>query len=262
MKAPAASDALAGRAILVTRPVARAARLAALVREAGGDPVLFPTLEIVSISKNSDSSTQIDDRNVIDADLLVFVSPTAVEHAVAVFDALLPESVKVAAVGHATARALQARGVARVIAPEDGADSEALAALPDMQQLAGRRVLIVRGEGGRPWLADTLRARGATVEYLECYRRVRPDVDAAPLAARVIAGDIAAATITSREALDNLLAMLPAEARAAVLATPMFVVHPRLAGHARALGAREVVVTGAGDDAMVRELQAFFAKVA
>jgi uroporphyrinogen-III synthase len=257
-----ASTGLAGKAILITRPAARAARLAALVREAGAEPVLFPTLEILSISENSDLSQSGKSINVIEADIIVFVSPTAVEHGRAVFDAWLPEAVKVAAVGHATARALHTLGVANVIAPADGADSEALAALPEMQQVAGKRVLIVRGEGGRPWLADTLRARCAAVEYLECYRRVRPETDAAPLAARIVSGGIAALTITSREALDNLLAMLPADARASALGVPVFVVHPRLADHARALGARAVFVTGAGDEAMIAELQSFFAKVA
>ena len=256
------STGLAGKAILITRPVARAARLAALVREAGGEPVLFPTLEILSFSKDSPLLKHDDSMNVIEADILVFVSPTAVEHGRAVFDALLPVSVKVAAVGHATARALHALGLTNVITPGDGADSEALAALPDMQQVAGRRILIVRGEGGRPWLAETLRARGATVDYLECYRRVRPEADAAPLAARIVSGGIAALTITSREALDNLLAMLPAEARAELHSVPIFVVHPRLAAHACALGWHGAFVTGAGDEAMIAELQSFFAKVA
>jgi len=252
---------LAGRAILITRPVARAARLAALVREAGGEPVLFPTLGILSISNDSHLLKHDGNVNIIESDILIFVSPTAVEQGRAVLEALLPVSVKVAAVGHATARALQALGLAGVIAPADAADSEALAALPEMQQVEGKRILIIRGEGGRAWLADTLRARGAVVEHLECYRRVRPEVDAAPLAARILNGDIAALTITSREALDNLLAMLPANARMPMLALPMFVVHPRLAVHARALGAREVHVAGAGDDAMIAELQSFFAKV-
>lgn len=256
------SSGLAGKAILITRPAARAARLAALVREAGGDPVLFPALEILSISNNSDRYKHGNNENVIESDFLVFVSPTAVEHGRVVFDAWLPESVKVAAVGHATARALQELGVADVIVPAEGADSEALAALPELQQVAGKRILIVRGEGGRAWLADTLRARGAAVEYLECYRRVRPDADPAPLAARILNRDIAATTITSREALDNLLAMLPADVGTALLSAPVFVVHPRLAAHARALGAREVRVAGAGDEAMIAELQSFFAKVA
>lgn len=253
---------IAGKAILITRPVARAARLAALVREAGGEPVLFPTLQILSTSNESHLLKHDNKVNIIEADVLVFVSPTAVEYGRAVLDALLPVSVKVAAVGHATARALQALGLAGVIAPADAADSEALAALPEMHQVKGKRILIIRGEGGRAWLADTLRARGAVVEYLECYRRVRPQVDAGPLAARIMKGEIAALTITSREALDNLLAMLPENVRAPLLALPMFVVHPRLAAHARALGAHGIHVAGAGDDAMIAELQSFFAKVA
>lgn len=250
---------LGGRGILVTRPVARAAHLADCIRRAGGDPVLFPTLEIVSILENLSFSMKYTDNNIIKCDLLIFVSPTAVEHGLAPFRACWPAGLVVAAVGAGTARALREHGVAAVLAPAQGGDSEALAALPELQHVAGKRIVIVRGQGGREWLAATLRARGAQVDYLECYRRVCPTTDAAALVARWNAGGVAAVTMTSRQALDNLFAMLPAGAHALARATPLFAVHPRIAAQACALGVVQIVTTGPGDAAIVSGLQSFFA---
>ena len=262
---------LAGRGIVVTRPVARAARLARMITAAGGEPVLFPTLKILSINKGVHFQMDLSERNVIKPyhpDMLVFISPTAAEQGFDAVAAVLQAqpAPMFAAVGAATARALQAcvgAGVA-VLVPQGGSDSESLAALPEFQadDVSGKRILIVRGEGGRDWLRDTLLARGARVDYLECYRRVRPEGDPAPLLARWRNGGIAAVTVNSREALDNLMAMLPREARELVLATPLFAAHPRIAEHARVCGMQQVFATGAGDEAMVGELQGFFATVA
>ncbi len=269
-----ASDApvLRGRAILVTRPAAQAARLCRLVAAAGGDAVAFPTVEILSIWKDSQAQAQLSKNNLISVQMLVFVSPTAVAEGLAALTAggtdvaRLTAHLQVAAVGRGTAAALARHGVNPVIVPAEGADSEALAALPELQAaaVAGRSILIVRGEGGREWLADTLRARGARVEVAECYRRVTPQPEAAllqALAARWCAGGIAAATVHSRGALDNLLALLPTAARAEVLRTPLFASHPRIAEHARVLGLQQVHVAGPGDDEMMAGITAFFAKV-
>src|SRR6185295_12379471 len=100
-----------------------------------------------------------------------------------------------------------------VIAPQSGADSEALLAAPELADVTGKRVLIVRGEGGRALLGNMLAARGATVNYAECYRRVRPVADAAPLIADWQRGLIHAVTVSSAEGLDNLLAMTGSEGR-------------------------------------------------
>ncbi|WP_296815495.1 uroporphyrinogen-III synthase [Thiobacillus sp.] len=71
------------------------------------------------------------------------------------------------------------QGVEDVVTP-DGQDSEAVLALPQLQAVAGRQVVIVRGVGGRALMADTLRARGADVHFMECYRRTCPHADPAP----------------------------------------------------------------------------------
>jgi uroporphyrinogen-III synthase len=107
-------------------------------------------------------------------------------------------------------------------------------------------------------LGNTLAARGAAVEYAECYRRSRPAADAAPLIERWKRGEVDAVTLSSAEGFDNLLAMTAAAGKAFLAATPLFVPHPRIASHVRMRVQSEVVVAGPGDDELVERLVAYF----
>ncbi|HET7200296.1 MAG TPA: uroporphyrinogen-III synthase, partial [Burkholderiales bacterium] len=140
-------------------------------------------------------------------------------------------------------------------------DSEALAALPEFRSLRGTSVVIFRGQGGRDWLRIELEARGARVEYAECYRRARPDGDASALLARWQTGGIEAVSITSAEGLANFFPMLGSSGGEYLRATPVFVPHPRIERAARELRVREIVVTGPGDERTIAEMMAFFARV-
>jgi len=166
---------------------------------------------------------------------------------------------RAAAVGGGTAAALRARGIEQVLVPPVGGDSESLLALPAMQQVSGQRVLVFRGVGGREQLADTLRARGAHVEYVECYRRVRTQADPEPLRARLRRGELDAITAASGEALANLLELTGAELAPKLVALPVFVTHANIGQAARRLGFRCVQVTPASDDGLLQGMMAFFA---
>ena len=238
---------LGGRGVLVTRPAGVAAALAERIERAGGRAILFPTIEIAGLPRPSAFN------RLADFALAIFISPTAVERALAMVDGW-PPTLPVAAVGQGTKRALEGAGLANVVAPREGADSESLLAAAELERFSGRRVLIVRGAGGREMLAQGLAARGCEVELAECYRRVRPGTDAAPLLADWRAGKVHAVTAFSSEALDNLAAMV-GEAR--LRGTPLFVSHPRIAERAARRGL-EAVVGGPGDDAMVERLVAYF----
>jgi uroporphyrinogen-III synthase len=172
-----------------------------------------------------------------------------------------PDRLRVAAIGAGTAKALEERGFHAVIAPAGETDSEALAGLPELQDLRDRPVVIFRGQGGREWLRARLEERGARVEYAECYRRTRPDADPGGLLARWQRGGIEAVSITSAEGLENFLEMLGPAGGEYLRATPVFVPHPRIATAAERSGVREVIVTEGGDDRTVAEMAAFFARV-
>ncbi len=239
---------LAGRGIVVTRPRELAEPFARLLERRGARAFVFPAIEIQPLPAPA-ALAQLADFNIA-----VFISPSAVRVSLPAISPW-PRGVTAAAVGSGTRRELERAGVAPVIAPSVGADTEALAALPEMEDLRGKRVLIVRGEGGRALLGETLAARGARVEYAECYRRVRPGTDAAPLLASWRAGQVHAVTLSSAEALDNFIAMTGPQLSAAL---PLFVPHQRVSAHARSRGLRELVVAGAGDDEMIERLVAYF----
>jgi uroporphyrinogen-III synthase len=243
LKRSLASDSLRGRGILVTRPGERAGNLARLIDGAGGRAYLFPAIDIQDLPPPRELE-QLDK-----FDLAVFVSPTAVSKIMAHL-AAWPSAVRAAAVGGGTRRELERRGVASVIAPQVGADSEALLALPEMRQVAGKRIVIFRGEGGRELLGDTLRSRGAEVAYAESYRRTRPTRQ------RLWKEDeIDAVTVSSSQGLANLFEVLNG---AFLRARPLFVPHSRVAGSARERGVQEVVVAGPSDEQVLEALVAYF----
>jgi len=162
----------------------------------------------------------------------------------------LPPNLRIATVGQGSAKALRELGITNVIAPTERFDSEGLLALPELQDVAGWRVMIFRGDGGRELLGDTLRARGAIVEYASCYVRSKPNQDAGTL----LAAKPDAITVTSSEALGYLWQMLDENARKILRNTPLFVPHARIAGLAREQGWLQVQVTATGDDGMLTAL--------
>lgn len=251
-------SALAGKGILVTRPREQAEPLLARLQAVGARAIAFPAIEIAPPLDRARLDGLID--RLADFDWVIFISPTAVSRFYAALgERALPTVLRIAAVGEASARALQRRGVDGVVFPEDNADSEALLALPAMQAVQGQKILIVRGEGGREVLAETLRARSAQVEYAECYRRLRPAADGGPILAEFRRGGIDAITATSGEGVSNLFALLGPEGEGFLCDMPWFVPHVRIAAAARVLGAQRVAVSAPGDEGLLTTLEEWFA---
>ncbi|HYH41559.1 MAG TPA: uroporphyrinogen-III synthase [Burkholderiales bacterium] len=249
---------LQGRRVVVTRPARQAALLADLISRDGGQAILFPVIEILDIEDRAALNAIID--NLEAYGLAIFVSPNAVDKGLEAIHARrrLPPALRVAAIGRGSARTLRKCGVSAVIAPEAGADSESLLALPELSNIAGQRIVIFRGVGGRELLRDTLAARGARVDYAECYLRTKPAGDTAALTQGWARGEIDALVVTSSEGLRNLHAMLRATDREHLARTPLFVPHPRIAETARELGLEKAIVTQTGDEGLVAGLAMYF----
>lgn len=250
---------LAGRHVVVTRPAGQAAHFATALREAGAVPVLFPVLEIRDIEDNApllDAAIRLESY-----DLAVFVSPNAVQMALDIILArrAWPSGLRVATIGKSSERELARRGIHDVISPPLRFDSEALLELPELIDVAGRRVIVFRGDGGRELLGDTLKARGASVDYLSCYRRGRPQLDPAPLLKLWEQGRLDAVTLTSSEGLRNFADMVGRLGQAWLRKTPAFVPHARIAKQAQALGLAHVIPTGPGDEGLMAGLVQYFA---
>lgn len=250
---------LAGRTIVVTRPRAQAAPLAAAIAALGGTPLLFPLLEIAPAADPRPLAAAVE--RLADYAIAVFISPNAVDHALPAILARgpWPAGLLPAAVGQGTVRALAAQGVGGCIAPQERFDSEALLDLPELaaERIAGRRIAIFRGDGGRELLAETLRARGAAVDCVTCYRRSGPAAGVDLLLAAWRAGRLDALTVSSSEGLRHLLELLDDEGRSYLARTPLFVPHARIAESAAALGLHQIILTAAADDGLVAGLRAY-----
>lgn len=150
----------------VTRSQPGADRQAGELRSEGYDVLVAPVLQIVPTDERPPRELP---------DIVIFVSEQAVRHC---GELDFCRQADIFAVGARTREALAERG-ADAVSPEQ-ATSEGLLALPELQQLDNRIVLIVSGEGGRSLLRDVLGERGARVLVFRCYRRrvVTPlDVD-------------------------------------------------------------------------------------
>lgn len=241
---------LAGVGVLVTRPARQAAGLAQKLAALGATPVVFPA--IVILPPADEAALARAQAGLDRYDFAVFVSGNAVEYGVG-DAAAWPARLVAFAPGPGTAEALASVGVADVRMPTTTHDSAGLLALPEFADVAGRRVAIFRGSGGRDELGDTLRARGAQVDYIECYRRARPGAGAAGLDEAFRDGRIDAVTISSSEGLDNLWAIVTEPTRVAWRGRTTFVPHPRIAARARELGLA-VVATASTDAGLIAGL--------
>lgn len=246
----------ASPSVLVTRPSPQGEALCTRLTAAGFPAQHLPTLRIEPVP-----ALALDTLDALArADWVIFISRNAVEHALALLGErqhLLLKGAALAAVGPATAQALRQHGLTVACSPGDGYTSEALLAQPELRRLEHAEVVIVRGVGGRELLAQTLRGRGARVRYAEVYRRALPP--AAP--AQALSAWLAAARriliITSREGLDNLLALAPPKALSAVRSAAVIVVSERLQALARTLGFDAVhVARGPDDQALLSAVRA------
>lgn len=243
--------------VLVTRPVHQAGPLCELIEQAGGQAVRFPVLAVEPLPESAPLAAILAQLDRYD--LAIFISHNAVRFGIAAAarHGGIPATLRLAAVGEGSRRELERQlGRAVDLAPQGRFDSEALLALPPLQQVAGQAILIVRGAGGRELLAATLRQRGARVDYAEVYRRLRPRRPEPQTLAAWRAGGVNIITVTSNEGLQNLYEMVGVAARDWLLDMPLLVVSERSAALARELGFRQppLVAASASEPSIVETL--------
>ena len=238
----------------MTRPAHQAENLSRLIEERGGVAVRFPTLAIVALDDFSGIQSTL--AHVDKYQWLVFISANAVTMYGYYSDSDKmgkSKSVRIAAIGKATAQALVLAGLPVDLVPEAGYNSEALLAMPKMQQMNGQRCLIVRGEGGRDELAVTLRSRGANVEYLDVYKRTIPVIDTSQVNLLIAQDKLDVITVTSGEGLKNLLIMLEEKIHQRLFEVSLVVVSDRIREIAADIGFKRIAVTDSPSDVAILE---------
>jgi len=246
---------LHGLSVLVTRPADQAGPLCDMIEAAHGRPLRFPAMEIVVV-EDLQAAREIQ-HEVGRSDLLIFISVNAIVYAFPLLPDELPLDLQIAAIGGATAASLEEHGLPATLVPEQCFDSEGLLALDALADMRGRRVVIVRGRGGRELLKQELEKRGAQVCYAEVYERRLPRRNADNLL-RGWEQMVDVVTVTSSEILDNLLQLLGPEGKEKLCQTPLLVLSERTATHAKKLGCRQVLVAEqAGDRGILQALCQF-----
>jgi uroporphyrinogen-III synthase len=245
--------ALEGLTVVVTRPARQAGPFVAMLRNAGADAILLPAIEIEPIELDAASRPALVPDNF---DWTVYTSANAVAWSLPQLPR--PARTRVAAIGRATARALDEQGIRVDAVPQGASDSEGLLALGAFADLRGQRILIVKGAGGRTLLRDELARRGAELVLCEVYRRRPAATDPAALEALRSAGGHARliVAVTSGEVLGALLEAAPDDRLPTLRDATLLVPGERVAASARSLGWRGplVVAPSAEDGVMLAAL--------
>lgn len=252
---------LTGIGVLVTRPEHQAHHLCQLIEAEGGTPVRYPALVIRPRPERAAIRAAIGPADRYD--LVIFVSANAVRYGADLLEQRL--DLRVGAIGQATAAALNTAGYRVSLMPTEGADTEALLAMPQLAHMSGQRVLIVRGCGGRELLADVLTARGARVSFAEVYTR-EPARPGAELQGRVEQlwrqGGVRAYSATSVQVLEALVGIITSRCRELMGSTALLTGSRRVADAALRLGLGSPLILADGPDdaaltsALIRSVQA------
>jgi uroporphyrinogen-III synthase len=246
-----AEPGLEGLSVLVTRPAQQAESFCRLLEAEGAEAMRYPAIEIKASPLTPSLQQKIS--RLESYDVIIFVSANAVNASFTLIRPMkeFPSGPMRVAIGAATARALEKAGCpAQVIPAGDHMNSEDLLAMPEMQQVRGKKVLIIRGGEGRSLLLDRLQTRGAAVECADVYQRTLP---AHPLPLAPFLGRAKLVAVTSNEGLENLFRLASEEEQKLLRRIPLLAGSSRVLEFAQRLGyvCKPIIANNPGDDAML-----------
>jgi uroporphyrinogen-III synthase len=247
--------------ILITRPAHQAQSLSDAIRQAGGQPVLFPTLTITD--PPDITALQQIIITLPQADIAIFTSVNAVEKAIPHIQLTWqkwPTHLRIVAIGAATTQALSKHGLSIQDCPSQF-NSEGLLGLPCLHEVQNKTVVIFKGLGGRDLLTTTLQQRGATIIEAIVYQRGLPIVDIMDYLPSWQADGIDVIISTSQESLQNLVTLIASQidsqagsqAHNWLLNLPLIVISERMAIFAQDIGFKQppMVANNASDAALL-----------
>lgn len=229
-------------AVLITRPGEQGQALCQLLNTAGTSAFYLPLLKITSGKDFYNAKKEL-----ADVDIIIAVSPNAVTFTQQALSGMWPCKSTYIAVGHKTAHALSKHSQQNVHYP-DVPDSEHLLELKQLSQVDGKTVIILRGNGGRELIHNTLLARGAQVSYLEIYRRENITFDADIEIVSWKNNRIKQIVITSLGQLNHFVSQLSQTQKKWVVTLQLFVPSQRIATEAKQLGFLDVITTGSASN--------------
>lgn len=240
--------------VLVTRPEHQAEKLCQQIEKQGWNAIRFPTIKIEGVD-NSKFNQQMN--RSIRYQWVIFISANAVQFALQKRQKFLKliGSAYVAAIGKATRNALFENELKVDLLPATQSNTEGLLATKEMNQVAGQAVLIVRGKAGRETLAKELVNRGAQVDYMQVYDRVLAEQDGELIEQMLAKNKLHVITITSVEALMNLMKMVNRAFHQQLTKVALVVFSERIKNAAEELQFKQIVVTDTmSDEALVESI--------
>ncbi|MCF7971062.1 MAG: uroporphyrinogen-III synthase [Methylococcaceae bacterium] len=242
--------------ILVTRPYNQSTNLCRLIEQQSWQAIKFPVIDIQSKTLSDKECLSL--RHIDEYKYVFFVSINAVNFAYEIlnhdFECL--KRVTCIAVGLATYHQLAKYAIDNTLLPSAGFNSEGILDIPELQDLGGQSCLIIRGEGGREFLASTLRERGASVDYIEVYARIPVSYQRETINSILFAEPLDAVVIYSIEALYNLVQIADeVNKKNNLLIIPLVVISQRVCVIARSMGFTKILIAKeATDMAMINAL--------
>src|SRR3990167_752520 len=228
---------LDGLRVLVSGSSAQGEKLAEHITKSGGQPILFPTINFVSLLNDSAHLEEI--KSLGEQEILIFLSPRAVDTSKPLWKTYsphFPDKIKIAAIGRGTALTLKQAGLPAALCPQEW-NSEGLLAMPELHSIKGKKIGIIRGEGGRKLLAETLVKGGARVKQFVSYRRTLPaSTHTTLLLKQLKQGTIDIVICLSNEGLKNLIEIIGPEGYSYLKKLPLLVISERIKAYAEKLG--------------------------
>ncbi|WP_413499686.1 uroporphyrinogen-III synthase [Buttiauxella gaviniae] len=244
--------------ILVTRPSPAGDELVSRLRALGQVAYSFPLIEFSpgrQLEKLPGMLASLNEGDlvfVLSQHVINYAHPQLRQNGIS-----WPSHLAWFAIGRTTALAFHTVSHLPIRYPQDRETTEVLLQLPELQNVAGKRALILRGNGGRELLGEKLTERGAEVTFCECYQRSARIYDGTEEAFRWRDRGVSTLVVTSGEMLQQLYALIPEWYRKNwLLHCRLLVVSERLADLARDLGWQDIrVADNADNDALLRALQ-------
>jgi len=199
------SKPLLNKTILVTRPNGRETNLCQLIETAGGHVIHYPVITIRELPEQEIKKLRALYAQLKQFSMAIFISPTAVEQSHLYFPSF-PDNICIVSMGSKTTQALEKLNIPVAIeSPKHNTETLLETATFASEKIKHHKILIFRGSGGRSLLGDSLLKRGATMQYVETYRRKRPSSEA--LTSQQLA-TLDVITISSNEGLTNLITLM------------------------------------------------------
>jgi uroporphyrinogen-III synthase len=245
--------------ILITRPEPDCHELTQQLNAAGINAIAQPLLTIKAGNDLPDLINQL--KNLKTDDFLIVISVHAVNLAhnyLMSQDVCWPKNVHYIAVGHKTAATLKRVTGQKVISPQTRCDSEGLLALPELANVTDRQILILRGNGGRELIYQTLTERNAKVSYCETYQRTWLALNGEALCRTWQAQNVSTLVVTSGEQLAYLTHLVPKQYLTWFFQCHLFVPSQRIANQAKNLGYKNFSTVGSASN---KALFTFLSKI-